>query len=172
MFFDLLSRPEVATSISVLIMLCFVGAFCFAYKNWRGNPSVFISSAALLVNFVIANNALYEILGDPKVPTLNFYLKWVEYNAITIIFIIVTHLILRVKHHKLTVFMICLLFINVIAYLSMHIDIILNGNREPWWLWQIYTPLVNTTELCIASSVIAYSAWKLSKNNKAKIIME
>jgi hypothetical protein len=172
MFFDLLSHPEIATAISIIIMLCFVGAFFCAYKNWRNTPSVFISSAALLANFVIANNALYEILGDPKVPTLDFYLKWVEYNALTVIFIIITHLILRVKHHKLTVFIICLLFVNIIAYLSMHIDIILNGNREPWWLWQIYTPLVNTTEFCIAGSLIVYSAWQLSKSNKTKISME
>ncbi|NQZ24461.1 MAG: hypothetical protein HRT53_20745 [Colwellia sp.] len=170
MFFDLLSQPEVATTISIIIMLCFVGAFFCAYKNWRNNPSVFITSLALAANFVIANNALYEILGNPEVPTLDFYLKWVEYNSLTIIFIILSHLILRVKHHKLSVSIMYLLLVNIIAYLSMHIDIILNGNREAWWLWHAYTPVVNFTELLIAGSVIIYSVKQLAKNNKT--IME
>jgi len=170
MYFDLLLQPETAKTISIIIMLCFVGAFFCAYKNWHNNQSVFITSAALAANFVIANNALYEILGNPSVPALDFYLKWVEYNSLTIIFIILSHLILRVKHHKLSVSIMYLLLINVIAYLSMHIDIIINGNTKAWWLWDVYTPTVNLTELIIAGSVIIYSGIKSAKHNKT--IME
>jgi hypothetical protein len=157
MFFNLLSHPEIGLYISLFITACFVIAFVFSYKNCRVNPSVFITSAVLFINFVIANNALYAFIENPEPNIENYYINWVGYNALSIIAIIVTHLVMRTKHHVVSLVSMYLLLINVIMYLSMHIDIIINGNREPWLLWQLYTPVVNVSEIGLAAILIIYS---------------
>lgn len=161
MFFNLLSHPEIGLYISLFITACFVIAFVLSYKNYGTNPSVFITSAVLFVNFAIANNALYVFLENPEPNIQNYYINWVGYNALSIIAIIVTHMIMRIRHHMVSVLSMYLLLVNVIMYLSMHIDIIINGNREPWLLWQLYTPVVNFSEMGLASILIIYSLYCL-----------
>ena len=168
MYLDFLSQADVVKAISISITLAFIVSIVVAYKNCRNNPSVFIAAAVLAANFVIANNAVYEMLGFGPKQDLDFYLRWVEYNSLTIIAIIVIHLLTNIKHHKITVFSMYLLQINIIAYIAMHVDIIVKGNREPWILWQIYTPVVNVTEISIAMLIIAYSINYLRKDKTEK----
>jgi len=166
MFYNLLSHPELGTYISLFITASFVVAFVFAYKNWRNSPSVFITSAVLFVNFVLANNALYDFIESAAPDYENYYLNWVGYNALSIIAVIVTHIFVRTKHHKLTITAMYMLLINVIMYLAMHIDIILRGNRESWLLWELYTPIVNMTEIGLAFMIISYSGYCLYRNKQ------
>jgi hypothetical protein len=161
MFFNLLSHPDIGIFISLFITASFVAAFAFAYKNWRHSPSVFITSSILFINFVLANNALYEFVESSNPDIANYYLNWVGYNALTIIAIIVVHIFVRTKHHKITITSMYLLLVNVIMYLAMHNDIILNGNREPWLLWSLYTPVVNITEIGLAFMLITHSVYFL-----------
>ena len=165
---DALEQPNVAATISVFIMLSFAVALYLSYKNWKENPSVFIISATLFVNFFIANNALYEFLVESK-PDIDFYLRWVQYDSITIIATIVAHYICKVKHHKITSMLMYFLSVNICMYLALHIDIIENGNREPWWLWTLYTPVVNCVELVIAFSIIIYSKRSLKNNQETRV---
>jgi hypothetical protein len=158
MYIDLLLQPNVAAAINIFIMVMFVFAFLLAYKNWRESPSVFIVASVLLVDFVLANNALYDFLTTPKQPDYDFYLRWVQYDSLSVIAILLVHLTLRIKRHKVTVISMWLLITNVAIYLSMHVDIMVNGNIEPWWLWTIYTPVVHLNELIIAVTMAIYSA--------------
>lgn len=162
MFLNFFEHANIVGAISVTIMFAFILAMFFAYKNYKNNASVFITSAVLVLNFVIANNVVYEMLELTTAAGPDFYLKWVQYNALSIIAIVAIHLALGVKHHKISLVTMYLLLINVIMYLSMHIDIILNGNRTPWWLWSLYTPVVNLTEISIAVIIIVYSVFHQS----------
>ncbi len=159
MYLEFLSQANIVMAISIVIMLAFIVALFFAYKNYCNNVSVFITSSVLVANFVIANNVVYEMLAITAPAGPDFYLRWVQYNALSIIAIIAIHLALGVKHHKISLVTMYLLLINVIMYLAMHIDIILNGNRTPWLLWYVYTPVVNITEISIAVMIIVYSAF-------------
>ena len=150
MFIDILSQPFEATSLSVASKVCFAVVFLLAAKNWRHNPSVFIISSILFVNFVLANNVLVELLSEPSQPDENFYLRWVTYDALSIVSVILWHLVLRVKIEKITKVSMWLLLGNTIYYLAMHLDIIVNGNREPWLLWTLYTPTIHLVELVVA----------------------
>lgn len=160
-FLDALSKPEITATISVLIMLSFALAFYFSYQNNKSNPSVFIISAALFINFVIANNALYEFLAERK-PDVDYYLRWVQYDSLTIIGSVIAHYIFKVKHHKLTSILMYLLLVNICMYMAVHIDIIEHGNREPWWLWTLYTPVINSVEIVIAFLIIFKSRKELA----------
>jgi hypothetical protein len=168
MYIDLLSQPNVAAVINISIMFMFVIAFLLSYKNWRNSPSVFIAASVLFVNFVLANNALYEFLATPEKPDYDFYLRWVQYDSLSIIAILFIHLILKVKRHKCTVISMWLLIVNITVCLSMHIDIMVNGNREPWLLWTIYTPVIHFNELIIAACFVVYSALSISKEQPAR----
>ncbi len=161
MFIDILSQPIVATTISLIVMFGFVIAFLFAYKNWRKHPSVFIVSSVLFVNFVLANNALFALLANSSSPDIDFYLRWVKYDAISIITIIVLHLIFRVKVSVVAKVTMWLLVCNTAYYFAMHVDIILNGNRESWLLWTLYTPTVHIVELIIATGL----TWQTARNS-------
>lgn len=147
-------------------MLFFVVAFYLCYKNWRHSPSIFIVAAVLFVNFVLANNVLFDLLKNSSEPDYNFYLRWVQYDAISIISIIMLHLIFGVKSTVTTRVVMWLLFTNTLYYLAMHVDIIVNGNREPWWLWTLYTPTVHIIELIISLALIATSTISINKRNK------
>jgi hypothetical protein len=167
-FVDAVEQPNIAAALSIFIMLLFVAAFYFAYKNYNDSPSIFIISAALFVNFFIANNALYEFLTESKSDEY-FYLRWVQYDAITVIGAIVGHYMCKVRHHKITSTIMYLLFINIGMYLALHVDIVENGNREPWWLWSLYTPVVNIVELAIAFIIIIYSTKSLNRTQAAEV---
>lgn len=165
MFYKLLSHPDIGQYISIFITICFVVAFCLAYKNWRSNPSVFITSAILFLNFAVANNALYEFLAATEPDYENYYLNWVGYNALSIVAIITIHLLARIKHDKISVVAMYLLLINVIMYMAMHIDIIIQGNRQPWLLWSLYGPTVNLSEISTAILLSIYSAYAIHIGN-------
>jgi hypothetical protein len=158
MFIDILSQPIVATTISVISMVIFAVVFLFSAKNWRVIPSVFIISTVLFVNFVLANNALVNVLSAPTQPDSDFYLRWVRYDAFSIISVVLLHLVLRVKIEKITKICMWLLLANTIYYLAMHLDIIVNGNRDPWLLWTLYTPVIHLVELSVAVSLFWFTA--------------
>lgn len=86
-----------------------------------------------------------------------YYLNWLRDDAIAIIMTIAGHLILRVKVQKITALALWLLVINSTMYAAMHIDIVILNNRtEPWWLWSIYSVVVNLVEFSITTLIIVY----------------
>jgi len=158
MYLDVLSDKFIIQTINVCITFLYLAAFYLSTKNWRGSPSVFILSSVLFVNFFIANNSLYGLLFEERdIPTEVYYLNWLREDAISIIVTILGHLVLRVKIQKITAYALWILLINSILYAAMHIDIVVLNNRtEPWWLWSIYSVVVNTVEFLIAALIIFY----------------
>ena len=163
-YFDLLSNPETAQKIDHVVMLGFTVVCIMSYKNWRVNPSIFISCIIMFCCFVVANNTFnYFWLSDNTLPDYNFYLRWLQFDVLAIIAIISVHLITRVKFHKATSATMCLLAINTVTYLSMHIDIMVLENRETWWLWTWYTPSILLVEFAIIITLATISILEMKK---------
>ena len=165
MYFDVLSDQFIIQTISICITFLYLAAFILSAKNWRVSPSVFILSSILFVNFFVANNNLYGLLFEERdIPTEVYYLNWLRDDAISIIITILGHLILRVKVQTIVAVSMWILLINTVLYAAMHIDIVLLDNRtEPWWLWSIYSLVINTVEFLIATLIIIY---QLNINDK------
>lgn len=164
MYFDLLNNPETAQIIDLLVMLGFIGVFILSYKNWRINPSVFITSVILFGCFVIANNTFeYFWLSDNTQSDYSFYLRWLQFDVLAIIAIISIHLITRIRFHKATSATMYLLAINTVTYLSMHIDIMVLENRDAWWLWTWYTPSILLVEFAIIITLATISILEIKK---------
>ncbi|MDO6426194.1 hypothetical protein Q4489_04180 [Thalassotalea sp. 1_MG-2023] len=168
MYLDLITDKITIQALSVVITFLYLVAFILSAKNWRSSPSVFLLSCILFVNFFIANNSLYGLLFEERdIPTEVYYLNWLRDDVISIIATILSHLILRVKVQKITVFALWVLVINTVMYATMHIDIVVLNNRtEPWWLWGIYSVVVNTVEFIVAVLIIAFQL--LTNNTKNK----
>lgn len=161
MYFDVLADKYLAHTINGVITLLFLAAFVLSAKNWRGSLSVFILSSILFANFFISNNALAVMLiGEKVIPAEVYYLNWLRDDAFGIIITIIAHLIFRVKIQKITALALWLLVINSSMYAAMHIDIVVLNNRtEPWWLWNIYSIVVNLVEFSIATLIIVYQLY-------------
>ncbi|PCH95371.1 MAG: hypothetical protein COB83_09015 [Gammaproteobacteria bacterium] len=168
MYLDVLSDKLTIQTLSVCITFLYLAAFYLSAKNWRGSPSVFILASILFVNFFIANNSLYGLLFEERdIPTEVYYLNWLRDDAISIIITILGHLILRVKIQKITACALWILVINTVLYAAMHIDIVVLNNRtEPWWLWSIYSVVVNSVEFLIAALIIFYQLYTNNMESK------
>lgn len=169
------SDVDVVEVIDLIITSSFLIAFLLSMKNWREHPSVFIVSAIFVINYVIAANIFQVLVDTGGTMDVNYYyLRWIKYDSLTVIAIIITHLVLRVKHSHAASLAMYLLMVNVFLYLAMHIDIAKQGNKEPWWLWDLYTPLINTVALSISSILIVSSLLYIRKKrmNARKMLKE
>lgn len=160
MYFEVLADKNLGQILDVIVTLLFLVAFFLSAKNWRSSPSVFILSTILFVSFFISHNALVSMLTSEKLLAEVYYLNWLRDDAIAIIMTIAGHLILRVKVQKITALALWLLVINSATYAAMHIDIVILNNRtEPWWLWNIYSVVVNLVEFSITTLIIVYQLY-------------
>ncbi|WP_281555900.1 hypothetical protein [Thalassomonas sp. RHCl1] len=137
-----------------IILSMYFAAFLLSAKNWREQKSVFIASAILALNILITSDSFQIFIDMDTYAGTDFYLRWIEFESLSIIAIIIIHLLFRIPHSRVTSFVMYLLTINVFFHLAMHIDIIENRNRTSWWLWDLYTPTMNIVTLSIAALMI------------------
>lgn len=170
MYLDVLADKLTVQTLSFVITFMYLAAFILSAKNWRVSPSVFLLACILFVNFFIANNSLYGLLFEERdIPTEVYYLNWLRDDVLSIIITIIGHLILRVKIQKITVFALWILFINTVMYAALHIDIVVLNNRtEPWWLWSIYSVVVNSVEFLVAALIIAFQLFANNMKNEQR----
>ncbi|WDE12644.1 hypothetical protein [Thalassomonas haliotis] len=150
----------------VVVLLFFLAAFLLNAKNWHEQKSIFIASVILIINIVITGNVFSIFIDMETYRGTDFYLRWIQFDSLSIISIIIIHLLFRVRHSRVTSVVMYLLTINIFYYLAMHIDIIENANRTSWWLWEVYTPTINVVRLSIATLLII-SAIMNMKNKQA-----
>ncbi|WDD99864.1 hypothetical protein [Thalassomonas actiniarum] len=165
----MLYSPENAYLLGIfdfVKIFLFLAAFLLLAKNWREQKSVFIVSGILLLNIIITAETFSIFIDMDTYSGTDFYLRWVQFDSLSIIAIIIIHLLFRIPHSRVASVVMYLLIINVFFFLAMHIDIIESGNRTHWWLWDLYTPTINIVRLSIVSLMII-SAIINMKNKQA-----
>ena len=70
---------------------------------------------------------------------LNQFLIWVILNCGMLLSIFVLHKVSKTQFHYVTRYVFRCLCISVALNLAIHIDIIILGNRDPNWLWSVYS---------------------------------
>lgn len=81
------------------------------------------------------------------------YFDWAIHDAITIVSLIIAYGIVRLSSASL-LYLITGLSINMLLMLSMHLDVYIYGNQEPWILWDIYLYSVNVIDLTMVVALI------------------
>ena len=140
--------------LDFVLLFMFLSAFLLSARNWREQKSIFIASAILALNFVVTGSTFQLFIDMDTYKGTDFYLRWIEFDSLSIIAIIISHLLFRIEHSRVTSIAMYLFTINVFFHLAMHIDIMESGNRVSWWLWDLYTPAINIISLSMATLMI------------------
>jgi hypothetical protein len=83
----------------------------------------------------------------------SLYLDWALYDFATIAALCSVYFLIK-KTTPSFFYVINGLFINSILSLCMYSDMYLSSNREPWFLWDLYTFGVNTIDLLMVAALI------------------
>lgn len=114
----------------------------------KNEPSLIVTSGAVFISYFISDH--YYNFST----TRDFYLEYFTYDWATITFICLCHLIFRVQHHKASVYIYIGLLLNSLLFLAMHVDIVVRGNSETWWLWKLYSLGVNVLDFIMICALI------------------
>ena len=91
------------------------------------------------------------------------YLNWFLYDLITILVISFWLLVKSVKLFTASIYVIAGLLLNASFMLSMHYDIFILGNREPWLLWSVFSIGVNLLDLMMIIAIASNKDFLLLK---------
>jgi hypothetical protein len=151
--------------ISMSVNIFFAIVFIYHYIKTETNNSIKILAGCLClsmaaIHFFIAyrsgldkSSLLYYHL------TVNNYLLLMVLNSVTVIMVFLLHRLLNVRFHYVGYYVYRCIFFSIVLNLSMHIDIIVGGNREANWLWTLYSYGENTLNIIIFSSVLIARKW-------------
>ncbi|WP_158684636.1 hypothetical protein [Pseudoalteromonas sp. T1lg48] len=72
------------------------------------------------------------------------YPFWASADLLTIVALF----IVQGRRVKIPVLYYCAvgLVLNAMLHIVMHLDIVIQGNREPWWLWSLYSIGINLND--------------------------
>jgi len=91
------------------------------------------------------------------------YLNWFLYDLITILVLSFWLLVKSVKLFTASIYVIAGLLLNASFMLSMHYDIFILGNREPWLLWSVFSIGVNLLDLMMIIAIASNKDFLLLK---------
>jgi len=91
------------------------------------------------------------------------YLNWFLYDLITILVISFWLFVKSVKLFTASIYVIAGLLLNASFMLSMHFDIFILGNREPWLLWSVFSIGVNLLDLTMIIAIASNKDFLLLK---------
>jgi hypothetical protein len=90
----------------------------------------------------------------------HIYLIWISQSALTSTAIIVIHTVFKIPFHGISGFIIYSFLVRTFLNLAMHIDIIEMGNRDPYWLWTLYSYGENTLNILMFLTVLIARRWE------------
>ena len=129
------------------LMAFFFNVFVFALDIKR-KTTLLLSSFIMMVSYS-ASDYLFTWLSIEN----SVYLEWVLYDYATIFALFLTYSFIG-KATRSFIYIIVGLLINSMLSLSIYYDLYLNGNREPWFLWDLYTFGVNIIDLTMIIALI------------------
>ena len=139
-------------SLSALIMWAFLMAFffnIFVYSlGVKRNTTLLISSIIMMISYS-ATDYLYTWISYYNTT----YFDWAIHDAIAIVSLLIAYSIVKFSSPSF-LYLIVGLSINMLLVLSMHLDVYIYGNQEPWLLWDIYLYSVNTIDLIMVVALI------------------
>jgi NhaP-type Na+/H+ or K+/H+ antiporter len=140
--------------LGTFIVWGFLMAFLYnAFMRFMGEKkdlSVLISSFLVFISYFTSDHFLdFWVVDNTK-----FYIQYFYYDLATVFVIFCAHLVTRTKTSKVSYYVYCGLVANSIFFLAMHIDIFVHGNKEPWWLWNLYAIAVNIIDFIMICALI------------------
>ncbi|TMO48218.1 hypothetical protein [Pseudoalteromonas ruthenica] len=106
------------------------------------------ASSVMAISYVVSDH-FYDFFSGADV-----YLTWVVYDLVTLGLILPALFLGRKRVCAGVVYVLIGLVVNSILYLSIHWDLNIRGNTEPWWLWTFYSMGINLSDLTMIVALI------------------
>ena len=121
-------------------MAFFFNAFVFSLGIKR-DTTLLLSSFIMMTSYTLSDYFFTWLSIENSL-----YLDWALYDYGTIAALTLAFVLFKKTTYSFLYIILCL-FINSILSLFMYFDMYLSNNREPWFLWDIYTFGVNIIDL-------------------------
>jgi hypothetical protein len=151
--------------ISIVIITCYTLLFIYHFVKKQSDKSLMILVGCLCLSSVF--NYSFESYinsldkkGAEYADVIGlYYLTWIMHSAITSIAIVLLHVFLKVKFHYVNHYILYSLMVSTSLNLAMHIDIMVMGNRDPYWLWTVYSYGENMINVFMFLSIMVGRKW-------------
>ena len=112
-----------------------------------------INTANKLLVYLASIMFFSYLLSDFLYIFKNVYLNWIFFDFATILIIF---LALQVSSFQISVaknYIVSGLIINACLTYAIYVDLYINWNSEPWWLWSLYSMGVNVVDLLMIIAI-------------------
>ncbi len=83
----------------------------------------------------------------------NVYLNWIFFDFATILIIFLALQVLSFQSSVAKNYIVSGLIINACLTYAIYVDLYINWNSEPWWLWSLYSMGVNVVDLIMITAI-------------------
>ncbi|MEG3760214.1 hypothetical protein V5096_19980 [Pseudoalteromonas carrageenovora] len=132
------------------LMAFFFNVFVFSLDIKR-NTTLLLSSFIMMLSYT-ASDYFFTWLSIEN----SLYLDWALYDYATVAALLSIYLLLK-KTTPSFMYLLIGLIVNSLLSLCMYLDMHVNNNREPWFLWDLYTFTVNIIDLIMIVVLIVDS---------------
>ena len=140
----------------------------FGFKAKKDLKLVWVSIVMFISYFI--SDHFYDVFGT----TTDIYLTWFMYDLVTLSLLLPILFVSKSKISSGSTYVILGLLINSMLFLSMHLDIAVKGNREEWWLWNLYSIGINVVDFFMIVVLIVdrdiFGIIKLSNLARVKLM--
>jgi len=143
---------NLSTTLAALVVWGFLMAFLFnvllKVATSRKENLILVSSFTMFLSYFISDD-FFNLFALPEI-----YITWFIYDLVTLVIILGFSYGLKEKVPSCIKYLIVGLTINSTLFFAMHIDIVINGNKERWLLWDVYTVAVNLVDFIMIFALI------------------
>ena len=93
------------------------------------------------------------LLSDFTLVFQNAYLNWISFDIATILIIFLAQKVLSFQSPIAKNYIVSGLLINACLTYAIYVDLYINWNSEPWWLWSLYSMGVNIVDLLMIIAI-------------------
>jgi len=143
---------NLSTLLGGLVVWGFLMAFLFNVlmkftANKKDSLLLFSSFIMFFSYFISEDFNLFFTIND-------IYFTWFIYDIVTLGLIVTFALFYKHRPSTGVVYIYIGLSVNSILFFAMHIDILVLGNKEHWFLWDIYSAGVNIFDFIMIFGLI------------------
>lgn len=162
---EFLSTDLIVYYITITTNICYAFLFVYHFLKKDTNDSLMILAGCLCVamvfNHVFATymNSLDRTSIEYYTFAVNQFSVWTIVNCVAITSIYGLHRVLNVPFHYVARYVYRGACISILFNVALHVDIIMLGNRDPYWLWTTYSYGENVITIFMFCSVLVARKW-------------
>lgn len=160
-----ITEDTIAFYITMSANVAYAILFVYHLKQKDTNKSLLISTGCLCLFMVFLHSfssykaslpvtsEIYQQLAN------NYYIAWVIQDAILIIVLFLLHQLFKAQYHYAVIYIYRCMILSIFINVAVHTDITILGNRDPNWLWSLYSYTENFINVFLFLSVVIARRW-------------